>query len=182
MDIGALAAATVLAPDGSTVRLADQWAERATVVVWLRHFGCIFCREQVAEMRAARADFEALDAGIVFVGNGTARAAMWFQKRFAPDATVLTDPDLVSYRAIGARSGVLSTLGPQAWGAGVRAFRAGARQSVTRGHPYQQGGLVVMGPGNVVIYRHISSAAGDHPPLSKVFGALRAAKAHPAGV
>lgn len=182
MDTRALARAMVLAPDGTEVRLADQWADQAVVVVWLRHFGCVFCREQVAEIRAARGDIEALGAGIVFVGNGSAKAAAWFQKRYAADSTVLTDPDLISYRAIGARSGVVSTLGPRAWGAGVRAFSSGARQSTTKGHPFQQGGVAVMGPRNTVLYRHISRAAGDHAPLSEVLDALRAAAPQPIAV
>jgi hypothetical protein len=181
MDTKALGTATVLDAAGEQVRLADQWSEHPAMIVWLRHFGCVFCREQVAEIRASRGDIEARGAGIAFIGNGTARAAAWFQKRFAPDSTVLTDPDLVSYRAIGARSGLASTLGPAAWGAGIRAFRSGARQTMTKGHAYQQGGLVVMAPGNKVLYQHISRAAGDHAPVSDVLAALEAARAIPVG-
>jgi hypothetical protein len=174
MDTRALAAATVLDSDGTEVRLADQWAKRPAVVVWLRHFGCVFCREQVAEIRAVRSEIEARGAEIVFVGNGTPRAAAWFQKKFAADSIVLTDPELVTYKAIGARSGILSTMGPSAWGAGLRAFRSGARQSTTKGHPYQQGGLVVMAPRNRVLYKHVSRAAGDHAPVADVLAALDA--------
>ncbi len=175
MDTRALAAATVLDAGGTEVKLAGEWAEHPAVIVWLRHFGCVFCREQVAEIRGKRSEIEALGAGIVFVGNGSARAASWFQKQFAADSTVLTDPELVTYTAIGARSGMLSTLGPSAWGAGLRAFRSGARQSTTKGHPYQQGGLVVMAPGNRVLYQHISQAAGDHAPVADVLAALDSA-------
>jgi hypothetical protein len=175
MDTRALAAAMVLEPDGTKVRLAGEWAEHPAVIVWLRHFGCVFCREQVEEIRSRRSEIEALGGGIAFVGNGTARAAAWFQKKFAADSKVLTDPDLASYKAIGARSGMLSTLGPSAWGAGLRAFRSGARQSMTRGHAYQQGGLVVMAPKNRVLYQHISRAAGDHAPVADVLAALEAA-------
>jgi hypothetical protein len=175
MDTRALAAATVLDPGGTKVKLATEWAEHPAVIVWLRHFGCVFCREQVAEIRGKRSEIEAFGAGIAFVGNGTPRAAAWFRKKFAADSTVLTDPGLVTYKAIGARSGMLSTLGPSAWGAGLRAFRSGARQSTTKGHPYQQGGLVVMAPGNRVLYQHISKAAGDHAPVGDVLAALEAA-------
>jgi hypothetical protein len=175
MDTRALAAATVLDPDGTKVKLAAKWAKHPAVIVWFRHFGCVFCREQVAEIRGKRSEIEELGAGIVFVGNGTARAAAWFQKRFAADSTVLTDPELGSYKAIGARSGMLSTLGPSAWGAGLRAFRAGARQSTTKGHAYQQGGLVVMAPGDRVLYQRISKTAGDHAPIADVLAALEAA-------
>jgi hypothetical protein len=175
MDTRALAAAMVLEPDGTKLRLAGAWAEHPAVIVWLRHFGCVFCREQVEEIRSRRSEIEGLGGGIAFVGNGTARAAAWFQKKFAADSKVLTDPDLASYKAIGARSGMLSTLGPSAWGAGLRAFRSGARQSMTRGHAYQQGGLVVMAPKNRVLYQHISRAAGDHAPVADVLAALEAA-------
>jgi hypothetical protein len=181
MDTRALGAATVLDTKGTAVKLAGEWADHPAVIVWLRHFGCVFCREQVAEIRASRVDIEALGGGIAFIGNGTPRAAEWFQKRFAADSTVLTDPDLASYEAIGARSGLLSTLGPGAWGAGIRAFRSGARQSTSKGHAYQQGGLVVMAPANKVLYQHISLAAGDHPPVADVLAALKAAQAIPAG-
>jgi hypothetical protein len=180
MDISALAAAGVLDTDGKPVRLADAWKDRPAVIVWLRHFGCVFCREHVAEVRAARPDIEALHAGIVFVGNGTPRAAAWFQQRFAAYSTVLTDPELVTYRAIGARGGLMSTLGPQAWGAGLRAFRGGARQSATKGHPFQQGGVLVIAPGDKLLYRHVSHTAGDHAPMAGILAALRTASARPA--
>jgi peroxiredoxin len=174
MDARALADATVLNPAGESVHLADEWIDRPAVVVWLRHFGCVFCREHVAEVRAARSDIEALGAGIVFVGNGTPRAAGWFQRKFAADSTVLTDPDLVTYRAIGARSGLLTTLGPQVWAKGLRAFRSGARQTSTKGHGMQQGGVLVIAPGTTILYKHISNVAGDHAPVAKVLQALRA--------
>jgi hypothetical protein len=180
MDMRALAAATVQDTEGGPVRLAEAWHDHPSVVVWLRHFGCVFCREHVAEVRAARADIEALGGGIVFVGNGTARAAAWFQQRFAADSTVLTDPDLVTYAAIGARGGLLSTLGPQAWGAGLRAFRTGARQTTTKGHPFQQGGVLVIAPGNVLLLRHVSRTAGDHAPMARILAALRTAARRPA--
>ncbi len=175
MDARALADATVLDPAGDVVHLADAWADHPAVVVWLRHFGCVFCREHVLEVRSSRADIEALDAGIVFVGNGTPRAAGWFQAKFAADSTVLTDPDLDTYRAIGARSGVLTTLGPQVWASGLRAFRSGARQTSTKGHGMQQGGVLVIAPGTRILYKHISNVAGDHAPMAKVLQALRAA-------
>jgi peroxiredoxin len=177
MDTRALASATIQNVDGEPTRLADSWRDRPAVVVWLRHFGCVFCREHVAEVRAARPEIEALHGEIVFVGNGTPRAAAWFHKRFAPDSIVLTDPDLITYKAIGARSGVMSTLGPKAWGAGLRAFSAGARQTTTKGHPFQQGGVLVIVPGTRVLYRHVSGTAGDHAPLDRVLAALRSADA-----
>jgi hypothetical protein len=85
---------------------------------------------------------------------------------------VLTDPELTSYRLIGARSGLVNTLGPQAWGAGIRALRRGARQTTVRGHPLQQGGVLVIRPANTVAYSYISKAAGDHPRVDDLLAAI----------
>jgi len=180
MDARALAETQVLDVNGRPVRLGDLWQRRAAVVVWLRHFGCVYCREQVAEMRDAAADIQRLGASLIFVGNGGPRHAKAFRAHFAPDSLVLTDPKLTSYRAIGARQGLLKTLGPQTWGSALRAWRRGARQSAVQGHPFQQGGVLVMAPGDRVAYEYLSRAAGDHPAVADVLDALQGLE-HDAG-
>ncbi len=174
IDVRRPAGATVLDPDGASVRLGTLWADRPAVLVWLRHFGCLFCKEQTAEFRARSDDVEAAGARLVFIGNGGVRYAGGFRDEFCPDCTVLTDPQLQSYKLIGARSGVLNTLGPQAWGAGVRAFARGARQHRTQGSPFQQGGVLVVAPGDTVAYAYLSKAAGDHPSVDEVIAAIPA--------
>jgi len=173
MDPRALAATHVLDVDGRPSRLEDQWRDRPAVVVWLRHFGCIYCREQTAELRDAKNDIGSLGARLVFVGNGGPQQAKAFRDQFAPGCTVLTDPELASYRAIGARSGLYKTLGPHTWGAALRAFRRGARQTSVQGHPFQQGGVLVVAPREGVLYSYLSASAGDHPAVDDILTALR---------
>jgi peroxiredoxin len=169
IDVRGLADATVLDLDGESVRLGGLWEDRPAVVVWLRHFGCLFCKEQTAEFRERSGEIERRGARLAFVGNGSSPSAGAFRAEFCPDCTVLTDPELTSYRLIGARSGLLNTLGPQAWGAGIRALRRGARQKTVQGHPLQQGGVLVIGPDDTVAYSYISkgrwrpSARGRRP-------------------
>ncbi|HEY8756000.1 MAG TPA: peroxiredoxin-like family protein [Candidatus Dormibacteraeota bacterium] len=172
IDAGRLSAATVLDPDGASVRLGSLWEDRPAVVVWLRHFGCLFCKEQTAEFRARGDEIERRGARVVFLGNGSTRYAAGFRDEFCPECTVVTDPELITYRLIGARGGLVNTLGPQAWAAGIRAFRRGARQQTTQGHPFQQGGVLVVAPGNEIRYRYISKAAGDHPAVDEVLAAI----------
>ena len=50
-----LDALTVLDPNGRTIRLGELWADRPAVLVFVRHFGCLFCREQIAGMAPLRA-------------------------------------------------------------------------------------------------------------------------------
>ncbi len=172
IDVRRLGTTTVLDPGGETLRLDSLWADGPAVLVWLRHFGCLFCKEQTAEFRARRDDIVQRDARLAFIGNGGVRYAGGFRAEFCPDCTVLTDPELASYKVIGARSGVLNTLGPQAWGAGIRAFARGARQQRTQGSPFQQGGVLVVTAAGAVAYSYLSKAAGDHPPVDDVIAAL----------
>src|ERR1700694_3530080 len=173
MDARALSQVTVLEVQGSAVRLGELWRAHQAVIVWLRHYGCVFCREQALEMRTALPAIEKGGGELVFIGNGGPRYAKAFKESFAPDVRVLTDPDLRSYRTIGARSGILNTVGPQAWRAGIRALRSGARQTSVKGHPFQQGGVMVLTRGDRIVYSHVSRAAGDHPPVASVLAALR---------
>lgn len=174
----ALGEIDVLDCDGAPVRLGTLWADQPAVLVWLRHFGCLFCKEQTAELRAHASEIEGRGAQLAFIGNGGTRYATGFRDEFCPGCTVLTDPDLRSYAAIGARHGLLTTVGPAAWGPALRAWRRGARQSAVQGHPFQQGGVVVVAPGDRVLFSHISRVAGDHPAaaavISQIPGALAA--------
>ena len=182
MDIRALSESRILDADGVRFRTGDLWKERPAVAVWLRHFGCVYCREQAGEFSRAETDLGSAGVRLAFIGNGTPRAARWFRDRFAPGTTVLTDPELVTYKLIGARSGILNTLGPRTWGAGLRAFRKGARQGAVRGHAFQQGGVLVVTPQGEVVFQHISRAAGDHPDVHDVVEAACAAMGGVEGV
>lgn len=158
--------------NGQRVRLGDEWRERPAVVVWLRHFGCLLCKEQAADFVAHRPEIEALGARLVFVGNGEVAWAREFEAEHSSGCRVLADPELVSYRAIGARRGWATTVGPRAVAAGLRALRRGFRQTQVRGVADQQGGVYVIAPGDLVLYFYLSGYAGDHPPVDDVLSAL----------
>jgi peroxiredoxin len=173
MDARALETVRVLDLEGRETRLARLWATGPAVLVWLRHFGCIYCAEQARDFALARPDIEALGASLAFIGNGGVPHARAFEERKVAGCTVLTDPRLDSYRAIGARRGVLRTVGPQTWTHALRAFRRGARQRRVQGHPFQQGGVAVVARGGAIAYAYLSESAGDHPPVTAVLDALR---------
>ena len=60
----------VLRPDGERVRLGDVWATQPAVIALLRHFGCIFCKDQAAALRAIVPEVHALGAELVMLGSG----------------------------------------------------------------------------------------------------------------
>lgn len=172
-----LAEHRVLDLSGRAVRLGGEWEDRPAVVVWLRHFGCLLCREQAADLRARIPEIEALGARLVLVGSGEPWHAREFEAERCPGCRVLTDPELGSYRAIGARRGWRFVLNPAGLRASARAFRRGFRQSGVRGTADQLGGVLVLLPGDRIAYSRLSGSAGDHPPVDEVIAALRAALA-----
>lgn len=82
--------------------LASLLAERSVFLVFLRHFGCTFCREAVAEIAAKRGAIEAQGAPLAFVHLGTEDKAQWFFKPYGLlDVPRFSDPTGNLYQAFG---------------------------------------------------------------------------------
>ena len=126
-------------------------------------------------MRGARGDLEAIGARLAFVGTGEPQFARAFRDEFVPDCPVYSDTSAATYVAIGARGGLRTIAGPGVITAALRARRGGFRQTHTRGRPLQQGGVVVMLPGDRVGWSYLSRHAGDHPTTDEVVAGARAA-------
>ena len=51
MDLARLESLVLPDADGAPHRLGDCWADRAVILVFLRHFGCLLCREHAVQLR-----------------------------------------------------------------------------------------------------------------------------------
>jgi len=77
-------------------------AERPLFLVFLRHFGCTFCREAVADLSEKRRAIEAKGAPLAFVHLGSEEKAQWFFKPYGMlDVTRFRDSDGRLYEAFG---------------------------------------------------------------------------------
>jgi hypothetical protein len=133
----------------------------------------MFCREQAVQVHRARAELERRGARLAFVGNGAPGFARAFAEDHGITAPVLSDPSLVTYRALGMRRGLGATLLSSAtWRHAARALRGGFRQGRVLGDAWQLGGVLVVRPGGEVAFLHRSGEAGDHPPVEDVLAAL----------
>ncbi|MGZ0167595.1 MAG: SelL-related redox protein [Planctomycetales bacterium] len=114
----------------NTGQRLDELADaQPKLVVFLRHAGCTFCRESLADIAEQRARIESRGCGIVLVHMGdNVRDAALFEKHGLADVPRLADPDCRLYRQFGLDMGGFSELlGPLVW---VRGFMAG----LVRGH------------------------------------------------
>lgn len=114
--------------------LWDLSFERRQMVVFLRHSGCTFCREALADLQQQRSEIEATGCGIVLVHLGSERKAeAMFAKYGLEDVPRISDPECRLYRQFGLTLGSFRQLfGPKVW---LRGFFA----ALVSGHGF--GGL-----------------------------------------
>jgi peroxiredoxin len=172
---------------GHPVRLGDLWSERPAVLVFVRHFGCVFCRQMAVEIHRARHKFEEADVQLAVIGHGTPAHARDFRRLQNVDLPLLVDPDRRVYELAGAKVATLPELiGPRQIMRALRAtivsrLRQGSiavHQGKIIGHAAQLGGVLVIAPDGSVRYAYLSEESGDNPPASEVLAAARAIRPH----
>ncbi|MBN2227860.1 MAG: hypothetical protein JW763_10920 [candidate division Zixibacteria bacterium] len=140
-------------------------------LIFLRHFGCTFCRETLAEFGSRRQRESALaSAHLVFVHMGSpCRGEMMLNRYHLSGMEHISDPHRRLYRAFGferARLGQL--LGPKVILRGIRAILTGGHWAGRlEGDGFQLPGRVLMHRGKVVQVVHYKTAA-DHPDFTEL--------------
>ena len=151
--------------------LAALSREGTLLVVFLRHLGCTFCRETVADVARTRPELERMGVLPVFVHQGDdERAAGFFEGRGVGDLPRVCDPERRAYRAFELRRGSLGALfGPQVWWRGFTAGVLGGHGVGTLdGDGFQLGGAFLVRDGRIVrAFRHRTAAdRPDYPRLA----------------
>jgi len=164
---------------GEWIELQSLWAERPAAIVWLRHYGCIFCREQAAELRTIAAEAETLGR-LAIISTGSVDHGRDFQKTHGRDLRSLVDPRRKTYQVLSFKRGGRSTLGPRTYLRAIQAAARGFMQGRTRGDAMQQGGVLVVAAGGEPVFFQRSEFAGDHAGLEEILRALRRGAEMPA--
>ncbi|MBM80576.1 MAG: hypothetical protein CMJ78_08285 [Planctomycetaceae bacterium] len=157
--------------------ILDELANRQPqLVMFLRHAGCTFCREALADLARQRSEIEASGCGIVLVHMGdNDRDASFFDQYGLGDVPRIADPGCRLYRLFGLDLGSFTELlGPRVW---LRGFTAavlnGHGVGRLRGNGFQMPGAYIYHCGQILGgYQH--SQASDRPDyaeLAERFGA-----------
>lgn len=135
------------------------------LLVFLRHAGCMFCREALQDLSRRRSEIEQAGTRIVLVHMGSEeRGQQFFQKFGLGDAHRISDPHRALYRAFALpRGSFWDVFGPQVW---LRGFEAAILSRNGVGLPVddfsQMPGVFLMFHGHVLkSYRH--QAIDDRP-------------------
>ncbi len=138
-----------------------------TLLVFLRHFGCIFCREMVADLRQ-HASAEGERDRILFFFQGTVPEGREFFTEHWSSARAIADRPLRFYQGFGIPKGSMAQIyGPQVWRKGMQAFGRGHRPGLVQGNVRQMPGFMWVKEGRI-LWRHDFEHAGDNPNLSSL--------------
>lgn len=135
--------------DQSGRTLSEITDERPHLVVFLRHAGCTFCRQAVADVVSQSESITRSGMGIVLVHMMPEADAEAFFKAFHADGFArISDPSQQLYEAFDLRNGsLLQLIGPSTWWRGAKAlFGEGHGIGVPVGN-------VARLPGSFVVYR-----------------------------
>lgn len=139
---------------GRRATLRDQLAkDRPTLLIFLRDFGCVFCREMIKDVRIAAETADVAGGPhryprVVFIHQASPESGERFFGRYWPGAPAISDPDKHLYHAAGLdRGSILQLLGPRVWVRGVQAILKGHSPGLRRdGDPWIMPGLLLVDP------------------------------------
>ncbi|MCG6154422.1 SelL-related redox protein [Rubinisphaera margarita] len=136
---------------------------RNVLVVFLRHSGCTFCRQTLADVGRLRGEIEAAGTTIALVHMGQQEPDDLLEKNNLSDVHCFRDPYCKLYESFGLRIGDFTQLfGAKVLWAGMQAFAAGHRIGRLNGNGFRMPGVFLLRDGQVLkSYRHASVA--DRP-------------------
>lgn len=140
------------------------------LLVFLRHFGCTFCREALSDISKRRKDIEKMGIKIVFVHMTNSEVAERYFNRYNLEGAVyVSDPECIYYKEFGLLKGSFTQLfGLQSW---IRGFKAGVLDGqgvgMQLGDGFQMPGVFVISDGEVK-ESFIHKLASDRPDYLKL--------------
>jgi peroxiredoxin len=153
--------------------LAAYSDEKPTMLIFLRHFGCTFCKEALREIKKNRAAIESEGTQIILVHLvDELEAAIATQKYHIADLPRISDPEKKLYKAFGLQRGTFVQL------LGLNVILRGAVAGLIKGNfpekpkadPFQMPGVFLLFKGAVLqTFKHTTSAdRPDYIELAKI--------------
>lgn len=148
--------------------LSRLYSEQPLVLVFLRHLGCVFCREHVATLNRST-----LNIALVVMASPTAANA--FREEMQSPHPFLCDESHELYDAFGLKRGNLTQLfNLHTIRRGMEATRAGHRVGKPVGDPWVLGGTFVVSTDGKIVFSKPAHDASDNATEAEILAALRA--------
>ncbi|MFN7172292.1 MAG: AhpC/TSA family protein [Fimbriimonadaceae bacterium] len=143
--------------DDGTTATVEQLAEHGpAVIVFVRHLGCAFCKQQVSELRN-----ESIP-NLYFVAPSELPSVKVFRNQLNLEQRVIADPEKHLFKAMAFTRGTMgSFVNPTVIAKGFQAIKQGFRNGVPEGDPMQLGGAVIVDRSGEILWRQPSKDAAD---------------------
>lgn len=144
--------------------------DKPIMLIFLRHFGCQFCRQAMDELSNKRKELAEVGTELVFVHMAENEVAeSYFKKYNLEGIQHVSDPDCRYYAAFGLVKGSFTQLfGLQTW---IRGFSATAKYGNEMGKhlgdSFQMPGAFMIHKGQIKD-EHIHKIASDRPDYDKL--------------
>ena len=141
---------------GQSVPLKSLYEKDRLVLVFLRHFGCSFCKEHVAELRRLP------ELNIAFVTLGTPEQAEEFRKRMKSPHKFISDPEKELHKMFDVGQGGLAQLiNPHTIVRSISGLFKGYLHTRSDGDPRSLPGVFIIEPDGEVAWEYRGRDAAD---------------------
>ena len=161
--------------DDAPVQLAQFWQRAPAVLFFVRHIGCVFCREQVRALAQRYDEIRARDAEVVAIIPTDPINADRFARSMRLPYPVLCDMPRRAFAAFGLYETTLGDLAqPEVL---LRTARQFARGNIPRVNPFsssltQLGGVFIVGSDGVVRLGHAATPVFTYPAIDTCLAVL----------
>uniref|UniRef100_A0A2K6SPE2 Peroxiredoxin like 2C n=1 Tax=Saimiri boliviensis boliviensis TaxID=39432 RepID=A0A2K6SPE2_SAIBB len=152
--------------------------ERRTVVVFMRHFLCYICKKYVEDLaRIPKSFLQEADVTLIVIGQSSYHHIESFCKLTGYSHEIYVDPEREIYKRLGMKRG--EEIASSGQSPHIKSnLLSGSLQSLWRavtgplfnfqGDPAQQGGTLILGPGNNIHFIDRDRNRLDHKPINSV--------------
>jgi peroxiredoxin Q/BCP len=166
--------------DGQTIRFSEQWAARPTIFLFIRHFGCPFCRKQLGQLNRFHDEIVKAGGQIIAVGMGNVEQTRHFHEIMHMRYPLLADAEEIAYE----KFGLLDEVKTLQWR--IDSFKqtmpAAASMMMKKeygeimygGSNSRLGGAFIINTDGIVTYVHRDKFAAGSAPIEEILHNLHA--------
>ena len=165
---------TLYDTNNQPVDLSSIWPTGPTMLNFLRHFGCTFCRQSLARLEVRHADLEAVGIQVINIAMGNPTHLERYRERLAPHLHFLARKDDSAHRTYGLKEGNLAQLASfNVATSAIGEFARGNIGGVPSGNVRMMPGMFIVDNGGKITYTYYSKDIADHPTVDQLLTAAK---------
>ncbi|NXD43808.1 AAED1 protein, partial [Copsychus sechellarum] len=168
----------LLDADGRSVPFPALYAEQKAIVLFVRNFLCYTCKEYVEDLaKVPKAFLQESNVRLIVIGQSSYHHIKPFCSLTGYTHEMYVDPQREIYKVLGMKRGEgnkVSVRSPHVKSNTLLGSIRSIWRAMTgpafdfQGDPAQQGGALIIGPGNEVHFLHLDKNRLDHVPINTV--------------